>query len=99
MRCGCAGWGAIMRLKDHRWLWTAALAWLLLWGKPAAAETFRVGTYNVENYLDEATQTRHVKSPEARAKVQESILALQPDVLALQEIGTVSAFQELRESL
>ncbi|PYJ02885.1 MAG: hypothetical protein DME25_14640 [Verrucomicrobia bacterium] len=50
----------------------------------AAAETFRVATYNVENYLDEATETRHAKPPEARAKVRESILALKPDVLALQ---------------
>jgi endonuclease/exonuclease/phosphatase family metal-dependent hydrolase len=53
----------------------------------------------VENYLDEPTQTRHAKSPEAKAKVCESILALKPDVLALQEIGSLSAFQELRDSL
>ena len=63
------------------------------------AETFRVATYNVENYLDGATHTRRAKSPEARAKIREGILALKPDVIALQEMGSLSALQELRESL
>ena len=32
-----------------------------------AADTFRVATYNVENYLDQPTESRpHVKSAEAR---------------------------------
>ena len=64
-----------------------------------AAGTFRVATYNVENYLDTPTQTRHAKSSEAKAKVQESILALKPDVLALQEIGSLSVLEQLRASL
>jgi endonuclease/exonuclease/phosphatase family metal-dependent hydrolase len=63
------------------------------------AETFRVATYNLENYLDAPARTRHAKSAEAKAKVRESILALKPDVLALQEIGSASALQELRDSL
>ncbi len=63
------------------------------------AETFRVATYNVENYIEEPTQTRHAKPAEAKAKVRESILALKPDVLALQEMGSLGALQELRESL
>ena len=63
------------------------------------AATFRVATYNVENYLDEPTQTRVAKSAEAKAKVRDSILALKPDVIALQEIGALSALQELRASL
>ena len=66
------------------------------WG----AGTFRVATYNVENYLDQPTESRHfVKSPEARAKVRESIRALNPDVLALEEMGTTQALLELRASL
>ena len=65
----------------------------------ADAETFRVATYNVENYLDEPTQTRSVKSAEAKAKVRESIRALKPDVLALQEMGSTNALLELRDSL
>jgi endonuclease/exonuclease/phosphatase family metal-dependent hydrolase len=64
------------------------------------AETFRVATYNVENYLVQPTESRpRLKSAEAKAKVRESIRALKPDVLALQEIGSVNALQELRDSL
>jgi endonuclease/exonuclease/phosphatase family metal-dependent hydrolase len=65
-----------------------------------AAETFRVATYNVENYLDQPTQSRHfVKSSEAKAKVRESIEAMKPDVIALEEMGSTNALMELRESL
>jgi len=79
---------------------SVALAFaLLLCLRLAGAETFRVATYNVETYLDEPTQTRSVKSPEAKAKVRESIRALKPDVLALQEMGTTNALLELRDSL
>src|SRR5258708_7486702 len=63
------------------------------------AETFRVATYNVENYLDEPTQTRVAKSAESKARVRDCILALKPDVIALQEIGSPGALQELRASL
>src|SRR2546429_568214 len=83
-----------------RCLWFCAVLLVFLFSLIfAGAETFRVATYNVENYLDEPTSTRHVKSTEAKAKVRESIIALKPDVLALQEIGSVSALQELRASL
>ncbi len=78
---------------------TAMLCVLRLSLGLGGAETFRVATYNVENYVDEPTQTRHAKSAEAKAKVRESILALKPDVLALQEMGSFGALQELRESL
>ncbi len=71
----------------------------LLCARFAAAETFRVATYNVENYITEATQSRFVKSAEARAKVREGIRALKPDVLALEEMGTTNALLELRDSL
>ncbi len=70
-------------------------------GSTAFADgTFRVATYNVENYLDQPTESRpHIKSAEARAKVRESIRALNPDVLALEEMGTTNALMELRASL
>jgi endonuclease/exonuclease/phosphatase family metal-dependent hydrolase len=77
----------------------ALLLALLLCAWFAGAETFRVATYNVENYLPEATQTRPAKSAEAKAKVRESIRALKPDVLALQEMGGTNALLELRDSL
>src|SRR5260221_2118733 len=65
-----------------------------------ASETFRVAEYNVQNYLDQPTESRpHVKSPAAKAKICESIRALNPDVLALEEMGTTNALLELRESL
>jgi len=65
-----------------------------------ATVTFRIATYNVENYLDQQTESRsHVKSAEAKAKIRESIRALNPDVLALEEMGTTNALMELRASL
>jgi len=67
---------------------------------PLPAEIFRVATFNLENYLDHPTEARpQAKSPEARIKVCESIRALKPDVIALQEIGGVSALLELRAAL
>jgi endonuclease/exonuclease/phosphatase family metal-dependent hydrolase len=63
------------------------------------AETFRVATYNIENYLDRGTDTRPAKSEEAKTKVCENIVTLKPDVLALQEMGSLSACEELRACL
>ena len=67
-------------------------------GTPGAA-TFRVATFNLESYLETATATRPVKPAQAKAKVRESIAALQPDVLALQEVGGTNALLELQDSL
>ena len=79
----------------------AWLGWLFIFSSACqlGAGTLRVATYNVENYLEQPTKTRHAKSPKAKAKICETILALKPDVLALQEIGSLSALQELRDSL
>jgi endonuclease/exonuclease/phosphatase family metal-dependent hydrolase len=77
----------------------ALLAFLLIGLVSGRAATFRVATYNVESYMDAATATRPVKPAEARAKVRESVLALKPDVLALQEMGNPSALEELRGAL
>jgi chemotaxis response regulator CheB len=50
--------------------------------------------------LDQPTESRHfVKSAEARAKIRESIKAMNPDVIALEEMGTTNALLELRGSL
>ena len=73
---------------------------LLLFPALLNGETFRVATYNVENYLDQPTESRrYPKSAEARAKIREGIRALKPDVLALEEMGTTNALLELRDSL
>lgn len=83
----------------YRTLFTAFAGLTLLAGA-ARAETFRVAAYNLENYLDQTTETRkNLKSPEARAKIRESIVAMKPDVIAFEEMGSLSAFQELRASL
>src|ERR1700722_15688333 len=64
-----------------------------------AAETFRIATYNVENYIAEVRGTRPAKSEDAKAKIRESILVLKPDVLALQEIGGTNELLDLQHSL
>jgi len=78
----------------------ALVAGLLLLTAPALAESFRVAAYNVENYVDQVTDSRKtIKSPEAKAKVRENILAMKPDVIALEEVGGLSALLELRAAL
>jgi endonuclease/exonuclease/phosphatase family metal-dependent hydrolase len=66
----------------------------------ASGEIFRVATYNLENYLEQPTQSRpHAKSAEAKAKIRETIKAMNPGVLALEEMGDTNALLELRASL
>ena len=60
-----------------------------------AAETFRVATWNLENYLDDAAGSRPAKSPESKAAIHQMIRAMKPDVLAVQEIGDTNALAEL----
>lgn len=76
----------------------AALLLCVAWSLPAA-ETFRVATYNVQNYLAAPVGTRPAKSEAAKAKIRESIRATQADVIALQEMGDTNALLELRDSL
>ena len=64
-----------------------------------AAQTFRVATYNLENYLLEPVGTRPAKSEAARAKIRESLRAAKAEVLALQEVGGTNALLELRDAL
>lgn len=64
------------------------------------ADSFSIACYNVENYVDQPTETRRfVKSEQAKAKVRESIRALNPGVIFLEEMGTTNALLELRASL
>ena len=88
-----------MNFRPHCFLSAVLLPALSCCAPLAGAETFRVATYNVESYLAEPTPTRPAKLAAAKAKVRESILALKPDVLALQEIGGTNALLELRDSL
>ena len=68
----------------------------MAWSAPLV---FRVGTFNVENYLDAPSGSRHAKSAEAASAVQKSILALRPDVIALQEVGTSNVLLDLQARL
>jgi endonuclease/exonuclease/phosphatase family metal-dependent hydrolase len=68
----------------------------MVWSAPLA---FRIGSFNVENYLDSPSGTRHAKSAEAASAVLKSILALRPDVLALQEIGSSNVLLDLQARL
>jgi endonuclease/exonuclease/phosphatase family metal-dependent hydrolase len=63
------------------------------------AETFRVATYNVQNYLETPLGTRPAKTDAAKTKIRESIRATKADVIALQEMGETNALLELRDSL
>lgn len=65
----------------------------------SAAESFRVATYNLENYVDVSAGGRTAKTAESKAKICESVRALKADVLALQEMGGTNALLELRQSL
>lgn len=95
-------WNHSMRvwIRNHApiMLWLPAL-WLAIAQAVAAGDTFTVGTYNLENYLIAPQETRVAKPAEARARIRESIKALNADVLALQEVGGKSALAELRGAL
>jgi len=87
---------------DRRRLFPAgflAATCLLLGPVAGVAESFRVATYNVEGYSHETVPGRAAKSAASCAKVRESIRALRPDVLALQEMGGTNELLELRDSL
>jgi endonuclease/exonuclease/phosphatase family metal-dependent hydrolase len=75
------------------------LAGLLAQTAFAGAQVFRVGTFNVENYIDDPASSRPLKSAEAKAQVCAEILAIKPDVLALEEMGSTNALLELQGAL
>jgi endonuclease/exonuclease/phosphatase family metal-dependent hydrolase len=77
----------------------AAMLFCLLLTPLARAQVFRVATFNLENYVEDPGTKRPLKSPEARAKVCESIVALKPDIIALEEMGSTNALMELRSAL
>src|SRR5512133_742546 len=85
-----------MRKNRALTFWAVILSLLPL---VAGAATFKVATYNLENYISQASGTREVKSEAAKAMIRQGILSLKPDVLAVQEMGGAEALQELRSSL
>ncbi len=65
----------------------------------APSASFRVATYNLENYLLEPLNTRPAKTSPGRAKIRESLRAANADVVALEEVGGTNALFELRSAL
>jgi len=78
-----------------------ALVWVVFLLTPGAlaAELFRVATYNLNNYVNSAVETRPVKIQESKAQIRKNILSLKPDVLAVEEMGSPADLLELREGL
>lgn len=85
-------------LRPLRLLPSLLAAWVLL-TLPLTAAQIRVAAYNVENWFLERVGTRPAKSPESRAKVIESLQAIQPDVLGVVEMGDPASFDEFRAAL
>ena len=61
-----------------------------------SAERVRIGTWNLENYLLHALESRPAKSESAKAKIATVLKDLNADILALQELGGVSAAEDIR---
>ena len=64
-----------------------------------SAEFFRVGSYNLNNYLNVGSAARPAKTPESRSQIRRNLRALNADVLALEEMGSLDDLAELRRSL
>jgi endonuclease/exonuclease/phosphatase family metal-dependent hydrolase len=75
------------------------LAVLLQVGAARGEAVFRVASYNLENYLTEARGSRPAKPEAARQRICEAVRRIQPDVLAVQEIGGAEALVELQGRL
>lgn len=89
----------VMRLLAAGFLFVAA------WSFPLRAEDLRVATYNLRNFLVcdrmvEGVWRREYPKPEKERKAVRNIVSnIQPDVLALQEIGPEPFFKDLQEDL
>ena len=72
---------------------------LLLVSRLAFAGAFAVATYNLEFYVDTPTLSYEPKSEQSRSIVRQSIRTMNPDLIALQEVGSTNALLELRAAL
>ncbi len=81
------------------WVHWMFLAVLLAVGRALGADSIRIGTYNVENYVLESTTTRKAKSEASKARVADCVKVLNADVLGLQEFGGPEAVEDLRSRL
>lgn len=81
------------------WIWVITFFGGTLFSYISVGERISLATFNVENYILESNQGRNAKSIASRQAVKNSLLSLQADVVALQEIGSVNALLELRNGL
>jgi len=94
----------MMRLPRFR-LALACLVLLLSLSSVATATVVRVATYNVENYLLTDLVTEHgwrpsyPKPEKSKEALRAAIAAVNPDVLALQEMGDEPFLKELQRDL
>ncbi|HUR47586.1 MAG TPA: endonuclease/exonuclease/phosphatase family protein [Candidatus Saccharimonadales bacterium] len=72
-----------------------ACASLLCLQIASAGEMFRVGCYNLNNYITEPSGKRPPKSEESKVKIHETLRELDAHVLALEEVGSLQALTEL----
>jgi endonuclease/exonuclease/phosphatase family metal-dependent hydrolase len=72
---------------------------LLLVSRAVFAGAFTVATYNLEFYVDAPTLSYEPKSEQARSIIRQGIRAMNPDLIALQEVGSTNALLELRATL
>lgn len=77
----------------------ASLLFLLSLSRLAAAQRYSVATFNVENYLLADTESRRAKPESSRSHVAAAIVAIHPDVIALEEVGGEPALLELQARL
>lgn len=86
-------------MTDRKWIpWFGP--WLfVLAGNGAGADTFRVATYNLNNYFLTASDTRSAKAPESINQVHSNLLALKPDILAVQEMSGAAGLKHLQAAL
>ncbi|MGC6506654.1 MAG: endonuclease/exonuclease/phosphatase family protein [Coraliomargaritaceae bacterium] len=72
---------------------------------PLAAESLRIATYNLHNYLpadrlvDGRWRPDYPKPEQEKRALRKDILSVRPDVLVVQEIGTVEHLEELKSDL
>ena len=94
-------WGitsSMLRIGLLFLLWLSAVGW-------TSAETLRIATYNLRNYLimDRLVggqwRPEYPKPEAEKAAIREAILEVEPDVLVLQEIGGPGFLEELRRDL
>lgn len=74
------------------------ILWLLT-VVPLWSGSFTIATYNLEFYVDRPTLGNPPESEAGKAIIRQSIRAMNPDVIALQEVGRTNALLELRDSL